>query len=183
VKAALGRRPMVAVIGSGSEAHEELAEPVGVLVARTGAHLVTGGGGGVMAAVARAFASVPDREGLSMGVLPAAEGDMRRDLPREGYPNAWVEVPIRTHLARSGTGGISPGSRNPIIVLTATAVVALPGGDGTTSEMVLALRYRRPLIAFAHAEVRWPGLPAEVTRTSDLDEVANFLRAVVGPLR
>jgi uncharacterized protein (TIGR00725 family) len=172
---------VVAVVGSGTEAREELAGPVGVLVARTGAHLLTGGGGGVMAAVARAFVGVMDKEGLSRGVHPAPPGDMRRDVARDGYPNAWVEVPIRTHLSQSGTAGTSPGSRNPIIVLSATAVVALPGGGGTASEMVLALRYRRPLIAFAGAEERWPGLPAEVARTADLEEVAAFLRAVVGP--
>ncbi len=37
-------------------------------------------------------------------------------------------------------------SRNHIIVLTADALIALPGTEGTRSEIQLALDYKKPLI-------------------------------------
>ncbi|HUT02907.1 MAG TPA: DNA-binding protein, partial [bacterium] len=45
------RLPIVGVLGSGSEPHEEKAKPLGEWLAREGVHLLTGGGGGVMEAV------------------------------------------------------------------------------------------------------------------------------------
>lgn len=47
------RLPIVGVLGSGSEPHEEQAKPLGEWLAREGVHLLTGGG--VMEAVSRAF--------------------------------------------------------------------------------------------------------------------------------
>jgi uncharacterized protein (TIGR00725 family) len=139
------RLPIVAVLGSGDPGHgnPDLAEAVGRLVAGMGFHLLTGGGRGVMADACRGFASVPDRAGLSIGIIPRSpEGDG----PKSGYPNPWVEVPILTHLAgRLGPDG--EDSRNVINVLTATCIVALPGGQGTRAEIKLALRHRRPVLA------------------------------------
>ena len=83
--------PIVGVMGSGSEAHEELAVPLGRLLAELGCHLLTGGGGGVMAAVGAAFVAVEPRVGRSIGVLPGPDA-------RPGYPNPSVEIAIRTHL-------------------------------------------------------------------------------------
>ena len=40
------------------------------MVARLGAHLLTGGGYGVMAAAAQGFVAVADRAGLSIGIVP-----------------------------------------------------------------------------------------------------------------
>lgn len=45
------RLPVVGVMGSGSEAHEPDASRIGRWLAEEGVHLLTGGGGGVMAAV------------------------------------------------------------------------------------------------------------------------------------
>ena len=98
-----------------------------------GFHLLTGGGEGVMAAVSEAFAVVPDRRGLAIGVLPNANDDPLCSQPA-GYPNRWVELAIRTHLPLSGVRGLGPLSRNHINVLTADVVIALPGGAGTSSE-------------------------------------------------
>lgn len=134
--------PIVGVMGSGAEMHEDLAAPLGSAIASGGWHLLTGGGGGTMTAASRAFVRTPDRAGLCIGVLPGREDD--GGAP-EGYPNPWVEVTIRTHLPLSGEAGTEPDSRNHINVLSADAVIALPGSAGTRSEIELALRYERPL--------------------------------------
>ena len=126
-----GRRPVVGVMGSHADPHAERARRVGEWVARQGYHLLTGAGGGVMAAVTEAFAAVPDRPGLALGVVPSLPG--RPGTPLPGYPNPWVEIPIRVHLDRGGRAGDEPTSRNHVNVLTSTVVILLPGGTGTAS--------------------------------------------------
>ncbi|HSS50752.1 MAG TPA: DNA-binding protein [Thermoanaerobaculia bacterium] len=144
------RLPIVAVIGSGDPNHGnlDLSEAIGRLIAETGFHLLTGGGRGVMADASRGFTSVPNRAGLALGIIPrSATGDEEK----EGYPNPWVELPIRTHLAgRLGPDG--EDSRNPINVLTAWRIIALPGNAGTRAEIRLAVRYGRPVQAVTDGE-------------------------------
>jgi hypothetical protein len=62
------------------------------------------------------------------------------------YP--WVDLVIQTHLPDRGEAGAGERSRNHINVLSAAAVVALPGGPGTRTEVELALRYGKPLLAY-----------------------------------
>jgi predicted Rossmann-fold nucleotide-binding protein len=54
-----GSRMIVGVMASGHELlatkHDDLAKQVGRAIARLGFHLLTGGGGGLMSAVGRAF--------------------------------------------------------------------------------------------------------------------------------
>jgi uncharacterized protein (TIGR00725 family) len=162
-------------MGSGSEEHAERAEPLGRWLAREGVHLLTGGGAGTMAAVSRAFCSVPQRSGLSLGVLP---GDAQGRAP-DGYPNPWVELAIRTHLPLRGRRGGEPLSRNHLNVLSAHVLVALPGGAGTSSEVALALRYARPIVAFVTERGEIPGLPPEVETRPELGGVCEFVRAAL----
>lgn len=175
----LDRRPIVGVMGSGSVPWAERSIPVGRLLARLGVHLLTGGGGGVMEAVSRAFAESPERAGRVIGVLPCAEHDPTS--PKPGYPNRWVELPIRTHLPLSGADGTGTRSRNPINVLTSDAIVVLPGSAGTASEVELALAYGRPAIAWLEAAEQ-PELPAGLPRAADLAAVERFLRRVLPSL-
>jgi uncharacterized protein (TIGR00725 family) len=169
------RIPIVGVMGSGARAWRERAAPLGEHLARRGVHLLTGGGGGVMAAVSAAFHAVPERRGRVLGVLP---GRGVPPAPPEGYPNPWGELPIRTHLPLSGRQGTDDRSRNHVNVLTSDALVVLPGSSGTLSEVALALRYRRPLVAWVRAADELPGLPPEVPRADDLEAVAAFLDAL-----
>lgn len=173
--AATARRPVVGVIGSGSEEHLDAAEAVGSLLARLGVHLLTGGGRGVMTAVSRAFAATTPRSGLVIGVLPCREGDPTQ--PRDGYPNPWVEIAIPTHLPLSGERGTEPMSRNHINVLASDALVVLPGGPGTASEVELAVRYNKPILAFLESRDQVPGLPSSVPVIRDIAEVEHFLRS------
>ncbi len=138
---AVPRLPIVGVMGSHQREHARLADPLGEGIARMGAHLLTGGGPGVMARVSRAFAQVSRRRGLSIGVVPM-DPDKDGASPR-GYPNAWVEVPIRTHLGAKGVPGESLRSRNSVNILSSDVVVALPGGVGTRSEVRLCLRFAK----------------------------------------
>jgi uncharacterized protein (TIGR00725 family) len=164
-------------MGSGVERHDALAAPLGRWIARHGYHLLTGGGGGVMAAVSEAFAGVASRAGVSIGVLKGRPEE--HGAVHGATPNPWVEVPIRTHLPLSGVDGTDTRSRNHINVLTADVVVALPGGDGTRSEVLLARRYGRPVVAFLGSPVLpadWPAIPVAAT----LDELAGLVDAALG---
>ena len=168
------RRPVVGVMGSGARRHARLAGVVGTWIASQGFHLLTGGGAGVMAAVGEAFAAVPDRPGLAVGVLPCAVGDAGCSPPA-GYPNRWVDLVIQTHLPLRGAEGTAPRSRNHINVLTADVVIALPGGLGTAAEVRLAVRYGRPCVAFVADRSQIPRLPDAVPCVSTLEEVAAFV--------
>jgi uncharacterized protein (TIGR00725 family) len=153
-------RHTVGVMGSGVDEHDELARPVGELLAELGVNLLTGGGHGVMTAVSRAFVRSPRASGISIGVIPCASLS-NRARQKPGYPNPFVELPIFTHLPLSGDEGTADLSRNHINVLTSDAIVALPGGDGTASEVTLARRYGKPVMMF--------------DRAAEIDNVRTFL--------
>ena len=113
-----------------------------------------------MEAASRAFkeARKSDSKGVVIGVVKAGKvedkdkekkkGDKRGY--RMGKLNEHVEIPIFTHLPESSK---SPASRNHINVLTSDALVFLPGGKGTRSELELAAEYDLvPMILFVGCE-------------------------------
>ena len=137
------KRIVVTVIGSATEAHHERSTAVGLYLAQAGVHLLTGGGGGVMAAVSKSFVEGAPERGLAIGIIPCEP--TKPTKAKRGYPNASVELCIRTHL--DGTDGPkSHSSRNHINVLSADLVVRLPGGQGTQAEWELAEAYERPRV-------------------------------------
>jgi uncharacterized protein (TIGR00725 family) len=166
--------PMIGVMGSGSSEYRELAEPLGEWLAVQGYDLITGGGAGVMTAVSRAFAGVPTRRGVSIGVLPAG--------PPPGYPNSYVDVVIQTHLPKRGNQGSDILSRNHITVLSSAVVVVLPGRQGTRTELALAIHHRKPVIAFLGSEGEIEGelRTAVPALANTLDEVTAFIRSHTG---
>lgn len=145
----LRRLPIIAVFGAGTPIapeRRELARGTGAMVARLGAHLLTGAGFGVMAAVAEGFVSVADRRGWSIGIVPRAPDgafdEPNRDRDGRAYPNPLVEIAIHTPLPpRVGDWRAIP-ARNHVNVLSADAIVALPGGPGTENELDMAGEYR-----------------------------------------
>jgi uncharacterized protein (TIGR00725 family) len=165
--------PMIGVMGSGSTEHRELSEPLGEWLAVQGYDLITGGGAGVMTAVSRAFASVPTRRGVCIGVLPAG--------PPPGYPNPFVDVVIQTHLPKRGNQGSDVLSRNHITVLSSAAIVVLPGREATRVELALAIHHR-PTIAFLgpDGEIAGQQRMAMPALASTLDEVTAFIRSHTG---
>ncbi|HLU47791.1 MAG TPA: hypothetical protein VK116_06895 [Planctomycetota bacterium] len=177
------RLPVVGVIGSGAEAHEELATPLGRFLAQAGVHLLTGGGRGTMESVSRAFAETPGRRGLVLAILPCHPDDPAR--PKDGYPNEWVEIAIRTHLPLSGARGTELLSRNHLNVLSSDALIALPGGPGTKSEIELAHRYSKPLVAFGPTDPAHDPRESEtheLHRVETIHELASFLRSALGEM-
>ena len=168
---AIPRPPYVAVIGDGDprgpDAHRllEAAEEVGQLLARGGATVITGGLGGVMRAASRGALSAG---GQTIGILPGADAS---------EANEYVRLPIATGL------GVA---RNLVVVTAADAVVAVGGRHGTLSEIGLALRMGRHVVALSswrlESDQRLGG--PRLHRARDPHSAANLaLRlAAAGPL-
>lgn len=168
------KRTVVGVIGSGTDDHLQITEPIGRWLAGKDCDLINGGGGGIMAAVSRAFAETPNRKGNVIGVIPASgpcDTPAARSAysPPDGYPNPWVDIPVYTHLHLSGPSGKETASRNSIIILSSAVVVAFPGGEGTRSEIQLALEYGKPLLVLNpdHEWDEFKDTPAAMAASAD----------------
>ena len=171
--------PMIAVIGSGTESHSELSCPLGKWLAENGFHLINGGGNGVMAETARAFIEVDNRKGKVIGVIPSqaacdSEEERAEHQSPPGYPNAYTEIVLRTHLPHSGLQGKKASSRNHIIILSADVVIALPGGSGTRSEIELALEYKKRLILFS-PNGEWQEFEHQAETVTTMQDIINKL--------
>jgi len=187
------------VLPSCAGAEPRLAARRAAVPAGKPCHLLCGGGGGTMTAVARSFAAAtpPEgRRGLVIGVLPGIAADdaswggreeaspspttgaSGAPVPPPGYPNRYVELPIYTHLPTSGVAGQEALSRNHINILTSDVVVALPGGPGTASEVRLALHYGKPVVLFLGEDGSIAGLgdtAPVVPRASSMRELVTFV--------
>ncbi|RQT40742.1 DNA-binding protein [Burkholderia sp. LS-044] len=165
----------IGVMGSGKEPWLAFSEPLGAWLAQAGFNLLTGGGQGVMLAVARAFAGVPGRTGRSIGILPTQADPLAGFVPLDGYPHPFVDIPILTPLPRREPDA-EPHTinRNYVNVLSSDLIVALPGGHGTAEEIALARRWRKPLVCFG-PEGAFRVLAAGATCTSSLDDVIRFV--------
>jgi uncharacterized protein (TIGR00725 family) len=119
---------VIAVVGAGDAPADvrDLAFQVGCAIGRRGAVLVCGGRGGVMEAAARGARSAG---GHTLGILPGYERNMA---------NPHIEFAIATGMGQA---------RNVIVVATADAVIALGGEGGTLSEIGLAIKLGRPVVA------------------------------------
>ena len=170
------RRPIVGVMGSGTEHDPVSADRLGRWLAGIGVHLLTGGGKGVMEGISRGFASNSDRKGLVIGVIPGSYAEETKNHIRpEGYPNQWVEIAILTHLPWSGGKGTDERSRNHINILSSDVVILLPGGKGTASEAELAIRYGRPVVAWLQDRSQIPGLNPKVPVVLEFEKVIEFV--------
>ena len=114
----------VSVIGSGRE-WEDAAEEVGRLLAARGCTVVTGGLDEVMAAAHR---GAKEAGGTTLAILP---GERRADA------NPWAD-----HVVVTGIGH----GRNLAVAASGDAVIAV-GGRGTLSEIALARRLGRRVVA------------------------------------
>ena len=164
---------VIGVMGSRRFSHRERSRCVGRWIAQSGYHLLTGGGGGVMAAVSEAFVGTSPRKGRVIGVLPSSIQHVGE--PPSGYPNRWVEIVIRTHLNKRGSEGARSGSRNHVNVLSSDVVIVLPGAEGTASEAQLALDYGRPCVAYLDDRSQVLDLPLSVPVESDFERVKQFV--------
>jgi uncharacterized protein (TIGR00725 family) len=117
-----------AVVGSGTASEElyEQARAVGRLIAERGATVVCGGLSGVMEAAAR---GAVEAGGVAIGVLP--DEDRKR---QNGY---------LTYSVATGVGQ----ARNLAVVCSGDVIIAVGGEYGTLSEIGLALKVGRPVVA------------------------------------
>ena len=145
----LRKLPIVAVLGQGSEitaGRASLAREAGAMIARLGAHLLTGGGYGVMEAATEGFVAVSGRAGFSVGIVPRDPGGPldrpNRDELGRAYPNSFVEIAILTPLPPRTENWREQPARNHVNIFTADALLALPGNAGTRNELDMAAHYR-----------------------------------------
>lgn len=101
---------------------------MGRRLAEAGAIVLCGGLGGVMEAAAEGAAAAG---GTVVGILPGADRTA-------GNPH--LTLAIATGLGEA---------RNAVLTAAADSVIAIGGGWGTLSEIALARRRRRPVVALA----------------------------------
>ncbi len=140
----------VSVIGAGScdEELERIAERVGELLAENGCVVINGGLGGVMEAVSR---GARKKGGTVVGILP--------DLS-DG--NDYLSVRVRTNMGHA---------RNVIVAQSGDVVISIGGGYGTVSEMAIALKTGRKVVAIKPPVV----LPGVVVAESAEEAVKKAL--------
>ena len=150
------RKAYVAVVGSGEASGElyEKARRIGRLVAERGGTLICGGRTGVMEAVAR---GATEAGGVAIGILP--DEDRTRASEYLSYSVA------------TGTGH----ARNLAVVCSGDVVVAVGGEYGTLSEIGLALKVGRPVVALAS----W-NLGEHVSVASSPEEAVEAAFALLG---
>ncbi len=144
--------PYVAVVGSGNASEElyEDARQIGRLVAERGGTLICGGRSGVMEAAARGAA---ETGGTAIGILPDED---------RGSANEYLTYSIAT-----GTGH----ARNLAVVCSGDVVIAVGGEYGTLSEIGLALKVGRPVVALESWDL---GEPVSVASSPEEAVAAAF---------
>lgn len=168
-------------MGSREQSWEAYATPVGELIAQHDYHLLTGAGAGVMTAVSKAFTSIEEREGLSIGIVPTVNYD-GAFVPRETYPNPYIELPILTPLDVKAQNDSTPYSRNYVNVMSSHALIILPGSHGTRNEVSLALQFKKPMILFGPTDA-FIKFPQQPTRADSIEEVREFLEKATAKIR
>lgn len=148
-----------------AQSAQDRARNLGAFLATHPANLLTGGGGGLMRAVSSGFSSARNRNGKIIGVIPGPSA-------RQGYPNEFVEILIRTHLP--GQDPLAETSRNHINVLTSDAIIALPGGPGTHAEIRLAQFYKRPICVWLDPEEQIDGFPQQHFANSGIPVPSSY---------
>jgi len=118
----------IAIIGSAEKVSpeiEQMAEELGRGIARSGAVLISGGRKGVMEASCR---GAKKEKGIVVGILPKTSDQA----------NQFVDICIVTGMG---------DARNVLNVNSADAVISVCGGAGTLSEIALALKADKKVIA------------------------------------
>ena len=154
-------KTIIGVIGASrpTAAGTAQAEQVGRLLAAHGIVLVCGGLGGVMAAAARGCAG---NGGEVLGILPG---------PDPGQANPHVTLAVPTNMGHA---------RNVIIAHTAQVLIAVEGEYGTISEMAVALKLGKPVIALPGAP-QLPGLRPAATPEDAVRQALASLSADTSP--
>jgi len=122
------KKTQIAVIGASVPTGKQYstAEELGEKISKEGWLLINGGLNGVMEASAKGASK---NMGEVIGILPTSS---KRDA------NDYITTPIVTNMGHA---------RNVIIVQSADACVAVGGGEGTLSEIAIALKEGKPVVS------------------------------------
>ena len=104
---------------------EHVAQEIGSMIAKVGAILVCGGLSGVMKAASK---GAKEAGGTTIGLLP---GTNKADA------NSYIDIALPTSMGYA---------RNAMVACSADIIVALPGSEGTSSEISYGIVYKRPII-------------------------------------
>jgi len=124
----------IGVVGS-SQAKEgevsyQIAYEVGRLIAQEKAALICGGMTGIMEAAAK---GCYETKGVVVGIL----GGIRKN-----EANSYLTIALPTGLRIT---------RNSLIAVCSDALIAISGGAGTLSEITLAIKAKKPVIAIRNS--------------------------------
>ena len=157
----MSRPRQVAVSGGGADPPEDAlaaAEEVGRRLAEAEVTVVCGGLGGVMEAAARGAAGAG---GAVIGVLPGED---------PGAANSHC-----THVVATGVGH----ARNLGVVASGDGVIAIGGEWGTLSEIALARRLGRPVVALRTWTLRGIGAMEEAPGIVTADDPEGAVAALL----
>jgi len=145
----------VAVVGSErcNERLYQIALKVGELLAERGCVVINGGLGGVMEASAK---GAKIKDGLTVGIIPNDKKD---------YANPYIDVVIVTNMGHA---------RNIMIAHSCDVMIAIGGGYGTISEMAIALKLGKKVVAI-EPEIVLPGLEIAETPEEAVDKALEGL--------
>lgn len=146
---------VIGVAGGGEcdKAVGAIAREVGRLIAKRGAVLVCGGLGGVMEEAARGAC---EEEGLTIGLLPGS----RRD-----QANKYIKLPVVTDMGHA---------RNVILAHTAQALIAIAGEFGTLSEISIALKLGKPVVAIG----KWSAVEGVIAAATPIEAVERVFALI-----
>lgn len=127
----------IGIVGASScdETTYETAFQVGKSLAQKKCTVINGGLGGVMEASAK---GAHNEGGIVVGILPG----------EKQFANSFIDIPIATNMGHA---------RNMIIVHSSDAVIAIGGGYGTISEISIALKEGKKVVAI-DSPVKFPDL-------------------------
>ncbi len=123
----------IGIIGQSERPWEPLPEKTasvafktGLLIAKNGWHLYSGGRDGVMREASRGAKKVG---GITVGILPSLD---------KNEANEFVEIPITTGLGMS--------MRSELMINTVDVVVMIGGKNGTLKELLTAYLFSKPIV-------------------------------------
>jgi len=148
------RKKVISVIGGHkcNKEVEQLAHNLGKNLAKVVDILVSGGLSGTMKAVCQGFKA---NGGLTIGIIPSYD---------KNDANEFVDIVIPTGLGFA---------RNVLVVKAADAIVALPGEEGTLSEIAFALQFGIPVICLNSWDI--PGAIKVKSVEEAIDRVKELL--------
>ena len=145
----------IGVIGASKcdERLYQIAMRVGELLAEKGCVVVNGGLGGVMEASAK---GAKLKGGITVGILPSDSKE---------HANPYIDIAIVTNIGHA---------RNMIIAHTCDALIAVGGEYGTISEMAIALKIGKKVVAIEPMVVL-PGVKVVETPEEAVEEALKDL--------